>query len=776
MKKLCTFLAMAIMAASALGAGGSVGATRAWTSNYVASVVASIGEPAAVSNLVRDVVADMLNASVPALSGYEDDMTSTTNGKAVFYLAVSYHDSYVLERREYDVTISQTNTPPCFGCRVVSSAVDGIPVGTLYAVAADGLRVCNVGAAPTELEIYKTSDGWRLYGSGSGATYDSIYLYEAGRIRVGKWTGGTLRGTFTVEPFALTEEQAAACLGGEQSGFNSWAALATGRTSTVSITFSTPLDADESSGVQGGVYFSTKYVGPNLVDYEELWPTDDEHYWSPRWGLPPGAWEDPHNWLSFPLTGSIEYDDAGTTRSRDITITSLEMLKRLLGKYGQELIIPPPGNNYTYPVLKKYESFECQKFGHVWHQCVCTVCSATRDHDFQFEAPNECAKCQNKDTDRKRTDSGDWEVFELDRKCGLHDTQGIVEYHAGWHHVGQGEEASGWEEYYCSCQCGCFSPSGVALSHDLQPTGEPPEQHDETYHRVYSACSRCPHRAYKLELHTPDFNDESIQLLFYDKDQHWVVGKCSECEQQLYGLKDHNWGYYGDGEDKYCCCPCFFTLEGVEYDEDNLPLMHTTPVYRAMVNPYDPSRVCEGDPICERCRKKMEDAMMEFPPQHYFGYETDGNPDGKGNDSYHYCACGSQVEPHSDEFYDDDIRVCGPCGRSRDNDGRGGRLGNDSKTSKDPSKSDPTSPTDNPNGPYGPKGPFDPRGPWTPNPDDPGNPHGPDDPDDPDNPDNPEPPEPPFPPMPDFPDNPGGNSSVTIDPNVRINNWVRVTF
>ena len=141
-----------------------------------------------------------------------------------------------------------------------------------------------------------------------------------------------------------------------------------------------------------------------------------------------------------------------------------------------------------------------------------------------------------------------------------------------------------------------------------------------------------------------------------------------------------------------------------------------------------------------------------------------GRPDGGESETFHYCGCGSQTETHSPEYFDPDIGVCGPCGKSRDK-GRGGLPGNDSKTTTDPSSSDPMPPPNGPNDPNNPNDPFSPRNPRSPNPDNP------------DNPDNPTPPDPPFPQLPDLPSNPnGGNSSTTIDPNVHINNWVRVEF
>lgn len=784
MKRICTVIATALAAACS-EVPASVGATRAWTSNYVASVVAPVaeasGDPAAISNLVRSVMAEMLNSSVSTLGGYEDDMTATTNGHVSVYVAVSYHDSVVLERREFSVAAVQTNTPPCLGCRIVSSALADAPTGTLYAVAADGLRVRDVNAAQPEFEIYSTTNGWRLYGVGGGATYDSVDLSDGGRVRVGAWTNGVLRGTFTVQPWALTEEEASACLGGEPSGYSAWADLATNRAASVTIAFSEDLDADETGGSGGGVTFDLNYHGPDYVDYEELWPTDDEHYWSPRYGLMRGDWENPANWIAFPLTVSITYDDAGETRTRTDIINSMDRLDRLLRRWDIKLNIPP--FPYNYPVLKKHVSFECEKFGHVWRSCTCNVCGETRSHYFASENEGECEKCQNKDTDRRRTDDGEWEVFELDRKCGRNDEEGILDYHAGWHHVTPpGDEEDGeWLTFCCSCQCGCFSPNSIMLSHALEYTEGDPEYYDEDTHKVIAICTRrgCLHVAYRLEEHMPDFT-EDYTMEYMDRYEHKIVGTCEECGGFVYGMQSHLWGYYGYDEDTYCCCPCFFETDNLITDLDlamgdgGYPLLHTSPKYRAMVNPHDITRVCEGEAICDRCGANLSGVLLDFPPEHHFGYETDGRPDGVGNDEFHYCACGSQTEMHSPEYFDDGIMVCQICKRSRDDDkGRGGRPGNESETTKDPNRPDPTPPDEEERNP--------PRPPWRPpwfifdpyrKKPDPKKP----DPTPPDPDPEPDPvPDPIFPQIPpDFPGNGGngngGNSSVTIDPNSHTNN------
>lgn len=764
MKRLCTVIATALAAACA-GGSASVGATRAWTSNYVASVVTPIaigaGDPAAVSNLVRDVMAEVLNSSVATMGGYEDDMTATTDGRVAVYVAVSYRDSVVLERREFSVSAVQTNTPPCLGCRVVSSALADTPTGTLYAVAADGLRVRNVNAAQPEFEIYSTTNGWRLYGVGDGATYDSVDIFDGGRVRVGAWTNGVLRGTFTLQPWALTKEEASACLGGEPSGYSAWADLATNRAASVTIAFSEELDADETGGSGGGVTFDLNYHGPGYVDYEELWPTDEEHYWSPQYGLMPGTWEGPANWIAFPLTVSITYDDAGETRTRTDIISSWDQLNRLLNRWNIGLNVPP--FPYNYPVLKKRVSFECLKFGHVWRMCECTVCGETREHDFAFAyaGGKSCARCKNKNTARRRTDDGEWEVYDLDTTCGRYDEQGILSFHAGWHHETMpGEEAdSEWLTFCCSCQCGCFSPGNIPLSHALDLVDGNAQPYDDTTHKVLARCSRpgCGFITYKLEHHEEDTSDESLVMTYYDEESHVSIGTCSKCGGSIYGKVRHLWGYFGDGMDVYCSCPCFSSIE-------DMTLLHTAPTAMAYVNPFDGYRSCPGSPKCDRCGINLDPPIEEFYTEHLFGYPTAGAPDGETNDSYHYCACGTEVEPHDEHYFDALIGVCEICGLSRSGDDRGGLDGNGSGTTKDPSSNDPT-PTGGTEGgtpvpPWRPPWPSPEPGPDPdPVPPDPG-PPGP----------VPPIPEPPFPPVPpDIPVN-GGNSSVTVDPNSNTNN------
>lgn len=807
MKKL---IAISI-AALGLAVHAGIGATTAWTSNYVQRVVDALPQGTGISaeearRLLAGVIEQFLQSAIGGggTGGggggiYADDFTTSSNDVTKVYQVVVSNGVPTVVAREYDLRVELGQTPPCLGAKIVSSALPEYPVGTVFGCTADGHLVCKT-LADTQgtFEVDDSDEGGEVYWEGSPYTYDSLYVGPG--IQVAKWArtpeGRELVGTFTLEPTGLTEDEFRAVADGEP-GSTEWLKTARNITSALVLTWyrRTPtLQAKRAlmaGGSAGSVTIPLDYRGPGMVDYNELFPPADDDgdgeadwEWSPSMGYPPGSWEDPSNWYTdLPVTATFtETDDQGNTVTFTREIPNDAVLRAIIGNY--DIAIPP--RPYNYPQLRAKRRFKCAKYGHVWKSCVCSVCGELRGHNIASVDPEspECGRCVNLDTELTYTADGDYRVEETDRECGATGTDYDPSKHGGWHHTGPlGEPDMNSPIVYCSCQCGLFGEDGFVLNHDKQPSGLPPQPYDESTHIVTYICARgmCRHEMIEFKSHEVDPTGEmdASNLEYYNEELHIAHGECRECHAQVDALVEHLWGYYGGGKNK-CKCPCMAN-DGGAVDENGVPTGHLHQWGTAyLINPYDKSRMCEVVE-CWRCGTgghqdeagSISEVEGTGDMNHQIANMTDGRK-GTENGDVHWCNCSGFSEAHG--ISNEDIGVCdgwsmvapftqcelGGCGYSVKTGKGDPREGNDS------SSTDPSAPP-NPGNPNGPGGPVNPPIPPTP--------PEPDDPDDPDEPPTPgpddppgPPPVPPFPPPPE-PYNGGGGDSDGVDPNSVTNRW-----
>ena len=798
MKRL---IAIVLTAASAVCHGG-IGATQLWTSNYVKRVVDSLPLGTGISadearRFLSGIAEDFLNGMINS-SGYgEDDMT-TSNGVSTVYGVVQSNGVPVIVRREYDLRISVEYDPPFQGARIVSSALDEYPVEALFGLSDDGRLTCKTLAGTQNwFDLSDGANGPEIVYESESVVYNSLYLGYGVQIAKYQRQSGEMKlvGTFTVEPYALTGDEFAAATDGD-AGENVWTSEARNKRAVIvlrwlprSATLSrTALKA--SGGSQGSCAIPFYYTGPGMIDYNEVYPpASDEYEWQPSRGYPPGAWEDAGNWhTDFPVTATFtETDDEGNIVTFTREIPNQAVFNAIKGNY--ELNIPPWP--YTYPKLVYKPTFKCEKYGHVWKRCVCSVCGETRAHDIPDidEHEGQCAECLNKDTGLKMV-NGEYKVEVTDSICGEHDKTYTPSKHAGWHHTGVSVDAIGnYPQVYCSCACGNFSERRYVLTHrKTRATDEYGAELDAEYvdantHRIKYICTRgnCYHEMWEYESHNvePKEGGEEPNLNYNDAQTHWATGQCKDCKQDIDALVDHLWGYYGGDENHKCKCPCFKSFS--EVDTEGVPLASAHEWGSAdYINQDDASRICTVM-NCWRCGKpgrRVVDEIVEVDDEadmdHTGAWMTDGKA-GTENADHHWCNCASVFETH--DFSETEPVVCdgrhnmsrlGGCGYNLKKGGGDSREGTDSISVE------PDGPTFAPGVP-----PSPPQGPPVPPPvPPPGKP----------------PSKPPFPPPPSPPTPPGplpgknppflpppdpyptdGGDSATVDPNSVTNNWTNVS-
>lgn len=803
MKKL---IAISI-AALGLAANAGTGATQTWTSNYVQRVVDALPQGTGISaeearRFLSDLAERILNSTIGSGAYGENDMTTTSNGVTTVYGVVQSNGVPVVVRREYDLRISLEYDPPRQGARIVSSALDEYPVGALFGLSDDGRLTCKtLVGTQSWFDLSNGANGPEIVYESGGTVYNSLFLGRDVQVAKYQRQNGEMKlvGTFTLEPYALTDEEFAAATDGS-AGTNSWAATAQNKSAVIMLrwlprSLQTARMALMAGASQGSCAIPFGYMGPGMIDYNEAYPpADDEYEWQPSMGYPPGAWEDPGNWhTDFPVTATFtETDDNGNTVTFTREIPNEAVWNAVKGNY--DLNIPPWP--YTYPKLVHKPKFKCEKYGHVWKSCVCAVCGEMREHNIPAidEHESECSKCQNKDTELKMV-NGDYKVEETEKICGEVDKTYSPEKHAGWHHTGIQVDANGnYPEVYCSCACGNFSEGRYVLPH--RKTRVPdldPEYVDENSHRIKYVCTRgdCLHEMYEYEFHNvePGEEGDASNLRYNDAYTHWATGKCKDCKHDIDALVEHLWGYYGGDSDHKCKCPCFANdgttdehgsnISGV--DADGIPTASVHEWGQAyIINQDDPSRFCTVT-MCWRCGKGgrkngdvIEPVDSDEDTDHSGAWTTDGKA-GTETEEGHWCSCSGVFEAH--DFSDSEPVTCdghhgmtrlGGCGYNMGKGGKDSREGTDSTTTNPdgPTVGPGTPPTPPPTPPVPPNPPVPPI---PPNP--PGPPPNPDDPPYP--PPNP-PPYPPFPPPP-TPYPGGGGDSGTVDPNSVTNNWTNVS-
>lgn len=713
-----------LLALSAMSAAASPLATRQWTSNYVAQAVSS--------SSAYSIIATLVNSGIVSPGGGSsgESVFAPSNGIASVSFAVAGTNGVpAIVDRQYTVSVRTEMSPPYLGARIVSSALDGCPTGTLYACVAPGVLVCSsITGGCSRLGFEQSGGRWYVYSDApDGCDWRS--KNKGDRIQVSKWapTNGVfeLVGTFSIVPHSLTSDEFAATAGGAgvAAGANDWCAAATNQAASVVFEW-TPV-AEESAparrlfaaapaGPIAGVAVGINYHGPGEVSWNETQNPPEGWHYEPDMALPPGAWENPDNWRpNFPIT--VQFDDVdqyGNPMTSSATIPN-ETLWNILVNKGTIRIPPYP---YHYPILVEDEE-DCVMYGHLWVQhCVCAVCGAVRPHTFESKGAGLCAVCVNKLSALVRGPGGEYHVVDTKDECGDHDNpMTAIGNHHGWHHEGPDIDTA---VLYCSCQCGAVGPQGFALEHDLEHKSYEQIAGDEGLLNHYNimVCTRedCGREVKVKEGHSVGKGGEDIENLRYWNDEyHMAYGICPDCNGTVQGvLLPHLWGSFGNEPGQYCKCPCFppygedaetWTPTGEEPEwsahvrqavylvnnDGEMPPIITTDA------PPAGTRVCAVDQ-CERCGGTLGGTDMagrwqlanpeEVAGLHYWSFPDRG--DGKVGQN-HWCACGMYPDMHV--FVLDPLSgkaICEHgtplltpgCGMERGADGLDLREGEDSQT------------------------------------------------------------------------------------------------
>ncbi len=700
MKKISFILAF--LAACAFA---SPMATQQWTSNLVARMSVDVA---------RSMLLQFLSIADAGASG--DFITSNGTSTVSFVVADSNGVPQIVTR-QYTMSAAVTFSPPYHGARIVSSSLPECPTGTLYAcVQGDVLECKTLQGGPSRFNLGKSGGLWYV-STDVADGYDWRALNLIDRIQISKWDGlgedARLIGTFSIVPHAITAEEFAAAANGEP-GTNEWCATARNQAPKVVLSW-TPVEtatqptrrtlrAGPSQNV-ATVEVELLYFGPGMVDYNATYPPPEGYIWKPGMGYPEGAWENPANWLpKLPIVAKFTDYIYGEPVVSTMTIPNETVWNIVVDNY--DIAIPP--YPYTYPQLVKKSEFECAKYGHVWGKgCICTKCGAKRDHKFEMDDPDFCAVCVNKLSSLREDEEGEYHVDDTDEICGDHETEGDESLHGGWRHEGESDPES---QFYCACQCGLYGAAARPLAHSLehkyyaQISGEA----GQTQHFDVNECKRCKHEVYKRETHEvpPGESEGDNRIEYIDNFTHRAYGTCEKCEAEVPGLPvNHYWGYFGDGPEHFCKCPCQ-TPDGSESAE----AMHNPGVI-TIKNEYNPERVCVfiacwrcGSPCDEEGHTQDEvDAMSG----HYWAYSDKG--DGVLDTDKHWCACGWYWDRHVMEW--DEWDQCYFCKYGADatpgcdytiRGGEGGadrREGKDSTTTSEdpgPTPGDPDDDTDDP--------------------------------------------------------------------------------
>ena len=202
-----------LLALSAMSAAASPLATRQWTSNYVAQAVSS--------SSAYSIIATLVNSGIVSPGGGSsgESVFAPPHGIAsVSFAVVGTNGVPAIVDRQYTVSVRTEMSPPYLGARIVSSALDGCPTGTLYACVAPGVLVCSsITGGCSRLGFEQSGGRWYVYSDApDGCDWRS--MNKGDRIQVSKWapTNGVfeLVGTFSIVPHSLTSDEFAAAAGG----------------------------------------------------------------------------------------------------------------------------------------------------------------------------------------------------------------------------------------------------------------------------------------------------------------------------------------------------------------------------------------------------------------------------------------------------------------------------------------------------------------------------------------------------------------------------------
>lgn len=553
------------------------------------------------------------------------------------------------------------------GFRVVSTSYDGVTVGQLFACVGassfynSSFGYLNYEKVSTTNNVGESVNYYRVYRDGSPLSYDSSDAYLNSRVQVYSYNGTpsleNLVGTFTIEPYNLSDEEYAEVASGRGKGTNEWTERAPTRSLGVSYWWEqiSPTRASfrrkfrlmdlfvpsaYADGEPPTFYVPiTPYPMADRVNWEERYPDHaDDEYWEPKEWYLAADWNNPYNWIVFPLEVSVAYEYDGEWYTIQKKCSTIEQLR----KYYPNLNVPP--SPYQQPQLKKKKDY-CKEGQHIYVNCVCSKCGHERAHSYDpcNEWDTSCARCKNLNTTVKTDEHGD---LAPDTDSGARCTQicedAVVMYHAGWHHQYLDEA----DLYNCSCKCGVFSSSNYNLQHAYSETEGITVWHDahdgETHYGIVT-CQRgyCDHehRIYKDHEIVVITNSEGVaqNVWYYDSKYHQIYGDCAKCEARDVPdhLQEHDIVLVEEGEDyigedgnvhqathAFCYCKI------CRANSDNYEGLHSL---TAMVCKDEQSPVLI---YCSRCGWYMGGTDHDF---------SENKP---VDDEYHECFCGLDLHQH----------------------------------------------------------------------------------------------------------------------------------
>jgi hypothetical protein len=464
------------------------------------------------------------------------------------------------------------------GFRVVSSSYEPVQEGALFAcVTSDGsggARFYNRSVGYVQYEKVSTTnhlgqsiDYFRLYREQSESRFDSSDAYLNRTIQVFVYGGnssepislGNLKGSFIVEPYYLSDEEFAQTAPSQTTASTEWSKLADKRMLSVGYSWEQIYPAQTklrkrfsifdllfpsalAASPPPPVYIPVRpYPMATKIDFEERYPDHEEdEYWEPRYWYLPADWNNPYNWVVFPMTITISYEYEGETYAANRTVSTFKQLQ----KYCPDLNLPP--SPYSAPQLKKKRDY-CKDGLHIYYNCVCSKCGAKRAHSYSPCNPNDrdCAQCENRNTSTRVDHNGNYVPAEDDGERCTHICDDAIEaYHAGWHHQYFDEE----NIYNCSCKCGVFSvkQNAARLMHDYSDKDNITDWHDAgdgRHHFGTVECERglCRHENEVLEEHLisviTNASGNALNVAYYDSEYHMIQGDCVKCEAK--DIPDH---------------------------------------------------------------------------------------------------------------------------------------------------------------------------------------------------------------------------------------------
>lgn len=515
-----------------------------------------------LTNYVTSVVSDALNFNN---GNTVQDSNIKTNGNGTITVdSVEFVDGSITNVSKTFRVRASLSWMTNLACVVESSSYELVPSGTVFSCVSrldtNGFynSSCGLFMPYSVSEKSYGTNVWKTFSVRPTDTNDRIFISQnRGDLKnieifvFDSQTNGI--GEFVISPIRVGFEKAVSLIGDTSefsiSTSNEWAELAPPLLENIRLGFSEsngqgePLSSARRKSLKAAGWedFGIPVNGvPNsqMSDVSTFMPmppcTESGHsgcYYSPSTWWTSDDWNDPNNWISFPVLIPVEDIFGGLTHIR---VNSFAGLAALLSEAGVSLNIPP--SPYNPPqVIHKFIDY-CENELHNWNSCVCQRCGETREHSWSFvEDDDGCAVCINKNTDKFG------KVEKFNTLCRTRCYEPIISFHRQWHHEALVNDPA--MAMCCACGCGVFSSGekGVKLSHQYVDTGEF-EPFDADYHGKEEECERCGNIRYIYEPHNmEDGVAEPIeQLGGFDKFLHKTRGVCKDCKAETLTTEEHS--------------------------------------------------------------------------------------------------------------------------------------------------------------------------------------------------------------------------------------------